>query len=140
MLPEPPKDEKPNIQGPGLFTVPIMRSRVIDGFRVTVTPYTQYANCSEMDLIADWLDTNPSTYLGLLDLQATMPGYRVGRNGGYTGQHAMLKRYSVSPQLPDVGFAGLTVNIYAFSLGKDLMRERVSGWTLVEIPKLQFTL
>ena len=52
----------------------------------------------------------------------------------------MLKRYIVSPRLPDVGFAGLTVNIYAFSLGKDLMRERVSGWTLVEIPRLQFAL
>ncbi len=139
MLPEPPKDEKPNIQGPG-HTVPIMRSRVIDGFRVTVTQYTQYANCSEMDLIADLLDTNPLTYLGLLDLQATIPGYRVWRNGGYTGQHAMLKRYIVSPRLPDVGFAGLTVNISAFSLGKDRLRERVSGWTLVEIPKLQFTL
>ena len=71
MLPEPPKDEKPNIQGPGQITVPIMRSRVIDGFRVTVTQYTQYADCSEMDLMLALM----LSVIGLTKVAATLvPG------------------------------------------------------------------
>lgn len=139
MQPEPPRNERPQIEGPGQFTMPVMRSRVIEAFRVTLTQYTQHANCSEMDLSVDLVDKNPSMYLGRLDLQVTIPGYRVWRNNGQTSQHAVLLHHIVSPRLPDDGLAGLTVNIFMFSLGMDRLCEQ-QGWTLVEIPKLQITL
>lgn len=139
MLPQPPRDEMPQIQGPARLTMPVMRLRVIEGVRVTLTQYKQYANCSEMDLIVDLVDKDSSTYLGHMVLQAAIPGYRVWGTHGQTSQHALLMHYIVGPCLPESGFAGLAVNIFAFSTGMARLQEN-QGRRLVEIPKLQRTL
>lgn len=134
----PPMDEMPQIQGPARVTKPVMRLQVIEGLRVTLTQYRQYANCSEMDLIADLVDKDPSVYLGHLILQPTIAGYRVWGTHGETSQHAILFHYVVSPLLPE-GFTGLTVNITVHGMGAARLQENL-GRRRVEIPRLQFTL
>lgn len=139
MLPEPPRDEKPQIHGPSQLPVPVMRSRVIGEFQFTLSQYTQHANCSEFTLTVDLLDKNPSTYLGELFWQLTIRGYRVWRNDGHRSQHARILNHIVSPRFSDEGLDGLAVCVFAYGVGKAAMYE-LRGLQVIDLPNLQIML